>query len=719
MTRYKILLLAIVIAVSGNNFLFAQQGRGEENIEQYELVSIEFHGNQSIPGSVLETIISSKSTPNWFYKLLHKVSGSLGLPPQYFDSLKIPEDMKALEKYYRDNGFFKARFSNEYNIDKDKKEATLIYSIIEGPEFKIRKFGYQGLDSLPVEFRQKIASDYWVDTTKPFSRGLVEQETKPVISFLRDNGYMQADVNKPEVFVYTDSNFVDIRVGLTSGRRYKVNALEVEKKGPGKEYVEDTLIKKIVSITPGDYYSAEEKQRAQVRLYRTNLFSSVLISGFVPDTNKSLVNLNITGDITKMNDLSPEIIINNQESAFNVGLGTTYTRKNFLGNARTFTLGGSFAVQDVFNVNYSKIFGFVTSIRDTSILGYVDLRASVEQPFLFDRKISSKLEGYFTINKQKQYRSLIYGTKISLDFELPRNVYINSLVTYYQAERTIDNLLEDYVRTVIRNNAASTDVPLTPAEEDSIVSNLRSSRNITSIIGADIGANKTNDIMFPTKGYNLSLTLEEGNLLPSIFKRLGADYINVRSQFYRLQTTVSYFPNVYNSPVDAFGIKFRLGYLQTYQGTKNDVPLNRFFSAGGSNSVRGWRARQLIPKAANIPILTAADFQNLFLRNIPLGGTFLMEGSFETRNRIIGSLGSAAFIDYGNTFTGYNSFSFNQLAVAVGLGLRYYSSFAPIRVDIGLKAYDPYERKAFMNLYRNQHFFQNYIEIHFGIGEAF
>ncbi|MGE5352995.1 MAG: POTRA domain-containing protein, partial [Acidobacteriota bacterium] len=295
MTIYKILLLAIVIVISGNNFLFAQT-EDQENAEQYELISIEFHGNNSIPSSVLETVISSKVTPNWFYKLLHKVSSSLGLPPEYFDSLKIPEDMKALEKYYRDNGFFKAKFSNDYKIDKNKKEATLIYNIVEGPDFKIRSFAYQGLDSLPYEYKERIISDNSVDTTKSFSRTLVEQETKPVITFLRDHGYMNADIRKPDVYVYTDSDFVDIKVGVVAGRRYKIDSLEVEKKGPGKEDVEDGLIKKIVSIKPGDYYSADEKQRAQVRLYRTNLFSSVLISGVVPDSNRSLVNLNITGD---------------------------------------------------------------------------------------------------------------------------------------------------------------------------------------------------------------------------------------------------------------------------------------------------------------------------------------------------------------------------------------------------------------------------------------
>ncbi|MGE5398912.1 MAG: BamA/TamA family outer membrane protein, partial [Ignavibacteriales bacterium] len=398
----------------------------------------------------------------------------------------------------------------------------------------------------------------------------------------------------------------------------------------------------------------------------------------------------------------------------------TYTRKNFLGNARTFTLGGSFAIQDVFGIDYSKIFGFVTSIRDTSILGYADTRFTIEQPFLFDRRITSKFEGYFTLNKKREYRSLTYGGKISFDFEMPGFAYINSLIGYYSAERSVYNLVEDYVRRVIKDNAAQTQTQLSQAGIDSLVGNLGSTRDITSIIGADIGANKTNALMFPTKGYNLSLTIEEGNLIPSIINKLGAN-LHVRSQFYRLQATFAYFPNVYNSQNDAFGVKFKTGYLQTYAGTKNDIPLNKRFSAGGSNSVRGWRARQLVPPARsqNVSTLTATDFQEFFIRNFPIGGTFLLEGSIETRNRLFGSVGSAVFVDYGNTWVGYDRFRFDELAVAVGFGIRYYTSFAPFRLDFGFKAYDPYEKKAFMELYRNNHILEKYIEIHFGIGEAF
>ena len=71
-------------------------------------------------------------------------------------------------------------------------------------------------------------------------------------------------------------------------------------------------------------------------------------------------------------------------------------------------------------------------------------------------------------------------------------------------------------------------------------------------------------------------------------------------------------------------------------------------------------------------------------------------------------------IDYGNTWNGYKAFRFDQLAVAIGLGFRYYSSIAPFRLDFGFKFYDPANNKLIFNSPP----FKS-MEIHFGIGESF
>ncbi|MGE5682062.1 MAG: outer membrane protein assembly factor [Bacillota bacterium] len=709
MSRSKLLTLIILIFIS-SGFTLAQE---KEETRQYELVSIEFQGNSSVSSSILADAIVSKETPFWLLKFLNKISESIGRKPSYFDSTKIPGDLAALKSYYQDNGYFNARFSYSYTLDKEDRKAVLTYKIEEGEHFFIRSFTYHGLDSLPQELRGNL-SDFMVDSAKYYSKTLLDQNTVPFTTFLRDNGYMLGGVNPPVVSIYADSGFVDINAKVTLGKRYIIDSIHIDKKGVGKEEVKDTLIKKIVGIKPGDYYSAEEKQRAQVRLYRTNLFTTVLVSAITNDTTGSRVPLNVTADIGAMNELSPEIILNNSNSAFNLGLGANYQKRNFFGEARTFTLSGNFAIQDIFKKGaISHIPNFLL-LGDTSVFGYLDIRASVEQPYLFNKRITGRLEGYWNENKVTEYKSIAYGSKINFDYELPKFVYFTSLQTYYLVERSVYDFQPDYVKRLLRSKYSGID-------PDTISFRLDTKRQFTSIIGADIGANKTDNIMFPTTGYNIFLTIEEANLVPALLNLFGAN-LSYISQFYRLETTFSAFPNIYNSSTSAFGIKLKAGYLQTYAGDRSEVPLNKRFTAGGSNSVRGWRARQLVPsRALSISGLTATDLADFLIRNYPIGGTFLFEGSFESRNRLFGQFGMAFFVDYGNTWEGYQNFSFKDLAVAVGFGFRYYSPFAPIRIDFGLKAYDPNDKK---NLFKkfDTHIWKNLLDLvtfHLGIGEAF
>jgi len=96
------------------------------------------------------------------------------------------------------------------------------------------------------------------------------------------------------------------------------------------------------------------------------------------------------------------------------------------------------------------------------------------------------------------------------------------------------------------------------------------------------------------------------------------------------------------------------------------------------------------------------------------GGTFIVEGSFEYRRKFNPDFGFTIFTDYGNTWNGYKEFRFNDIAVAVGVGVRYYSPFAPFRIDFGWKLWDPQNQ---VTLFKRA--FWHAFEFHFGIGEAF
>ncbi len=689
-----------------------------QETDQLELSAILFHGNHSIPTSELVNVIRSKATPGWILKTLHNIYENIGSPPSYFDSTLIQGDIESLKNYYRDNGFFEIKVIPDYYLVNDGERVELLFTLIEGERYTLKNFYIKGIETLPAEFKESIYSNLSVGIGQDYKRDVIESNRETILTFLLDNGYMLATQSSPRILIDSVANDVVASLRFHLGKRYQISDIQVNKSGPGKDNVEDDLLRRLVGIKFGDYYSSENLNKGQVRLYRTNIFTSVLVNTAVSDTTGNFVPMMINSDIGKMHELSPEIILNNQASTFNFGLGLSYTKKNFFGDARNFTIGSSFAFQDIFNIDYKNLSKFL-ALNDTSMLGYLDLRASIEQPFLFGKLIRTKLEIYTTINKQKEYKSTSYGTKISTDFDLPKFVYFKTFQVYFDLDRSKYRFHSDYIKNLVQGLSV---YQIDQSVIDSIYTNLSSAGNreyTTSILGFELGTNKTDNLLFPRKGYTLSINFEEANLLPYLFDEVFNAGLKPKSQFYKVNVQATWFPIVWKNKESAFGMKLRVGYMQPYKGSPLDIPFNSRFTAGGSNSVRGWRARQLIPAIPlNIYDISVQNFLNVFMNNLPVGGTFLIEGSVESRNRLLGPLGSAYFVDFGNTWNGYKQFRFDNVAVAVGFGLRLYTSFAPIRLDFGFKGYDPSDKTTLIDKFRHSSFFDN-VEFHLGIGEAF
>lgn len=646
--------------------------------EEYELKSVDFEGNEEYSASELNYVIYSQESPWWFWKFVHSIT-SFSRGTSYYDSTNVQKDIEALKGYYFSNGFFKVDVTSKVEIDTSSKDVWITYFIDENKQSSYGKLKIFGLDNLPPEINQSIESDIAIDSNKNYSQSLLANGIDKAYSTLLNTGYMFAAFDSTLIYLDTLMNKANVDAYFTTGKRYKIDTVLVEKSGVGADLVDDSLLQKISGFEPGDFYDLDKIRLNQIRLFRTGLFNTLSLTGVKKDTIGNYVPLKLQGNIGLMNELSPEIIINNQQNAFNLGLGATYIRKNFFGNARKMTISSSFGVQDIFQVNFGDIFKKF-SFRDTTLLGYVDARIKFEQPYLFGRNIYGIWENYATINKQNNYNNTIYGTKLTFEFEMPRYTFINFLSLFYNLEQS-----NEIYRTY----------------NDSL------SIKTLSALGINFGTTTVDSLLFPSKGYNLSFQIEEANSIPYLITKLrGNDYDG--ALFYKILMTFSNYIDLSHERTSILAFKTKVGHVQAYVGDYSGIPINRTFYAGGSNSIRGWRANELVPKGT--PALRSGNIQGPNVK----GGTFLLESSLELRYRFLNYYGITLFADAGNSWLGYKQFRWDEVAVAVGVGFRYYTLVAPLRIDFAFKFYDPNDRRFIFD----KKFWGNFV-LQFGIGEAF
>ena len=162
----------------------------------------------------------------------------------------------------------------------------------------------------------------------------------------------------------------------------------------------------------------------------------------------------------------------------------------------------------------------------------------------------------------------------------------------------------------------------------------------------------SNDLLDPTHGFRLS-----GRFSPEVsFEGKAFGYA-------RVQFDASAYQPLTKRVVIAGRVR-----LGTIVGAPGDAiaPSRRFYAGGGA-SVRGYGYQDIGPKDPN---------------GVPVGGRSLTEFSLEARVKTFGNFGIVPFIDAGNIYTSPLP-KFTGLRYGTGLGVRYYSSFGPIRLDVG------------------------------------
>ncbi len=195
---------------------------------------------------------------------------------------------------------------------------------------------------------------------------------------------------------------------------------------------------------------------------------------------------------------------------------------------------------------------------------------------------------------------------------------------------------------------------LVASDERDVIVSTGAPRQRTFFIGAlpsTLTYDGSDDLLNPTRGFRLS-----GRLSPEVSLQ-GAVF-----GYAKTQVDASAYKSV--GGVVLAG-RVRMG---TIVGAPRDaVAPSRRFYAGGGASVRGYGYQSIGPRDPN---------------NDPIGGRSLAEFAIEGRVKAFGNFGIVPFFDAGNIYTKPLP-DFSGLRYGAGVGVRYYSNFGPIRIDVG------------------------------------
>ena len=177
----------------------------------------------------------------------------------------------------------------------------------------------------------------------------------------------------------------------------------------------------------------------------------------------------------------------------------------------------------------------------------------------------------------------------------------------------------------------------------------------TFLIGAvplSLTYDGSDDLLNPTKGFRLG-----GRISPELsFQDETFGYAKVQLD-----------GSLYQPVGEKLVVAARARFGSILGSTVEQIAPSRRFYAGGGASVRGYGYQAIGPRFGE--------------DDNPVGGKSLAEFSLEARVRF-GNFGVVPFIDAGNISTSFLP-RFRDLRIGTGLGLRYYSNFGPIRVDVG------------------------------------
>ena len=676
-------------------------------------------GEYRLAGNKIKVVGKQISSSELTSYLAQKPSASFlgirrpGAPLVIHDESQVQTSADNIENHLEYIGYYGSKVTSE--VEYQGKKAYVTYIVTPGKRYTIRSIDFE----LPQdeEFRQEFEADQphiTIQEGQYLAESTLEAETVRSAEFFRNRGYYGFD--KSFYFCEADTLSHDGTAALTMAiRDYPRNGSPEDAKPHRKFTIGDVtlsypkeipirtyILEELNVLRPGMPYSERAVNATYSRLSNLSVFNSVNVtmnpvSDHVVDCDINLLNGGVQG--FKAN-LEASV---NSTGLFGISPQLNYFHKNFFHGGELFNLGlkGNFQFKTKDKIRSTE-FSVSSSLRIPRLIGLPN--SLFRGPNLPHTDLSLG----FSYQDRPEYKRTMITTSFGYVGNLGRSFYYQ----FFPFQANIVRLFsvsESFAERLV------SDLFLLNAYSDHFDMGMGGMLYYT-----------TDPTPIPKRTYTygrLSFDLA-GNVLSLFNSAMPTNQVNQHTiwqipyaQYVRGELQLGHTFRFGGGDTQAVALRFLVGAGYGY-GNSTTVPFEKQFYAGGANSMRGWQARALGPGRVQ-------PWTEYFL--IPSQtGDFKMEANVEYRFPVVWKLEGALFADAGNVwnlrladYMEGSNFSFDTIAADWGMGIRVNLDFILVRIDLGLKVYEPC-RPAGERLIGPEQWLQSgNFALHFGVGYPF
>ncbi len=351
---------------------------------------IVFEGNKSFPASRLAGTLETK-TYIWIFR-----TGA-------YDPDVIARDEANIANFYREQGYLDARVSHRLEFAPNREDLTLVFLIDEGNQYFVKQLVFEGNT---VMSDPELLGLMRMQVGSPLLQEYVKADIRAIKDAYGQIGYIYADVTATPTFLPEPAR-VRLTINIKEGPRIHVGEVLVR----GNERTQDRVIRRQVTLIPGEVYDSTRQDKIKTRLLETQLFEDAEVSpaGGEDDVRNVLVR------VSEANT-----------TQFIVGAGVT-SNNGLLGNItlenRNFDITRwprSFG--DFFHGQAFRGAGQLFRLQLEPGTELMRFRLSWREPYLFDKPISLGTGAYIFERGRDGYTEQRGGGTFSLGKRLQSGV---------------------------------------------------------------------------------------------------------------------------------------------------------------------------------------------------------------------------------------------------------------------------------------------------------